>query len=63
MFSKDPDVSEDREEMEDDIKFWSLLFIALAVVMLIGNVLQVRENIQFKNCSSANSHYYSLQGL
>ncbi|CAB3983659.1 Multidrug resistance 1 [Paramuricea clavata] len=40
VFSKDPSISEQREEMEEDVKFWSLLFIALAVVMLVGNVLQ-----------------------
>ena len=68
VFSKNYHNPDERNEMEDDVKFWSLLFVALAVVMLIGHIVQVREIASYPfptvscsvfYCSSYYSHALS----
>ncbi|XP_028400885.1 multidrug resistance protein 1-like isoform X2 [Dendronephthya gigantea] len=40
VFAKNPDIPSQRNEMEEDSEFWSLLFLALAFAMLFGNTVQ-----------------------
>ena len=52
VFAKNPEIPSERDEMEEDSKFWAMLFLVLAFAMLLGNVLQVSKHSRHVTGSS-----------